>query len=304
MRFQPRFPLKSSFRSLAALSALLLVIASSRMSPAQEGALDKSEPKGIAVDEIIKRFAAKEKEFKEARDQYTYRTDIRVQTIEGETADGEYRQVFDVTFDDKGRKIKSVVLAPQPTLTRIGMTREDYDDLENLRAFVITSDEIAEYDLLYVGQQREDELHTYVFDIAPKQIEKGKRYFQGRVWVDDGDFQVVKSYGKSVPETHLSVKGKGVENLFPKFTTWREQVDGRYWFPTFSRADDTLHFQGGRDALAQDVQIREVVKYINYKRFGAKSRVTYEGQEVQKAEPKPDDPKSDAQKPPNSQKPQ
>src|SRR5207248_1307982 len=105
--------------------------------------------------------------------------------------------------------------------------------------FVLTSDEIPEYDILYAGQQQEDELHCYVFDIAPQKIEGKKRYFQGRIWVDDHDFQIVKTYGKTVPDIR---KKKSNENLFPKFTTWREQIDGKYWFPTYTKADDTLHF--------------------------------------------------------------
>lgn len=263
-----------------------LVVSSLR---AQEGTLDKSDPKGITSDEIIKRFSTKEKEFADAREQYTFRQDVKVQTLEGDTPDGEYHQIFDVSFDDKGRKIRTVVLAPQPTLQRVQMTQEDLDDIENRLPFVLTSDEIGEYDILYVGQQKQDELNTYVFDIAPKQIVGKKRYFQGRIWVDDHDFQVVKTYGKTVPDIK---KKKGQENLFPKFTTWREQVDGRYWFPTYTRAEDTLRFSIG------DVKIREIVKYTNYKRFGAKSTITYQGQEVERAPgQKPEDQKPPEQKP-------
>ncbi|MGB9489615.1 MAG: hypothetical protein WCA92_04025 [Terriglobales bacterium] len=258
---------------------------------AQEGPLDKSQPKGITVDEIVKRFAAKEKEFKEARDQYTFRQDVKVMTLDGDTPDGNYQQVFDVTFDDQGRKVKNVVFAPQPTLQRIQMTEEDIDDIENRLPFVLTSDEVGEYDVLYVGQQKQDELNTYVFDIAPKQIVGKKRYFQGRIWVDDHDFQIVETYGKTVPDIR---KKKGQENLFPKFTTWREQIDGQYWFPTYTRAEDTLKFSLG------DIKIREIIKYTNYKRFGSKSRITYEGQEVKKdTTPKPED-----QKPAEPPKPQ
>jgi hypothetical protein len=255
---------------------------------AQEGSLDKSDPKGITVEEVIKRFAAKEKEFREARDQYTYRQDVKVMTLDGDTPDGAYQQVFDVTFDDKGHKVKNVVFAPQPTLQRISMTEEDIDDIENRLPFVLTSDEIGEYDILYVGQQKQDELNTYVFDIAPKQIVGKKRYFQGRIWVDDHDFQVVKTFGKTVPDIR---KKKGQENLFPKFTTWREQIDGKYWFPTYTRAEDTLKFSMG------DVKIREIVKYTNYKRFGSKVRITYEGQDVKKAEQKQQPPEPEQQKP-------
>jgi len=246
---------------------------------AQEGDLDKSQPKGITPDEIIQRFAAKEKEFKEARDQYTYRQDVKVQTLDGSTVDGEYREVFDVIFDDQGKRTENVVYAPQSTLERIGMSSEDLEDIRHRLPFVLTSDEIGEYQILYVGQQQEDELHCYVFDIAPKQIEGKKRYFQGRIWVDDHDFQIVKTYGKTVPD----IRKKNNENLFPKFTTWRQQVDGRYWFPAYTKADDTLHFS------MQDVHIREIVKYEDYKRFGSNVKITYEGKEVEKAPPKPDD---------------
>jgi len=259
---------------------------------AQEGTLDKSDPKGITVEEIIKRFSAKEKEFKEARDQYTYRQDVKVQTIEGETPDGgEYKQVFDVSFDDKGRRVRNVVFAPQSTLVRVGMTQEDLDDIENRLPFVLTADEIGDYDILYVGQQKQDELNTYVFDIAPKQILGKKRYFQGRIWVDDHDFQIVKTYGKTVPDIK---KKKNQENLFPKFTTWREQVDGKYWFPTYTRAEDTLKFATG------DIKIREIVKYSNYKRFGSKVTITYQGEAVKKADPsqKPEKPDEKPQEKP------
>ncbi len=290
MRFRLRVALLAlPLFSLAALIGVLLVVLP-QVARAQEGTLDKSQPKGTTVEEIIKRFAAKEKEFKEARDQYTYRQDVKVMTLDGDTIDGTYQEVFDVTFDDKGRKTKNVVFAPQPTLTRIGLTQEDFDDIENRLPFVLTSDEIGEYDIMYVGQQKQDELNTYVFDINPKQIVKNKRYFAGRIWVDDHDFQIVETYGKTLPETHK----KNNENLFPKFTTWREQIDGQYWFPTYTRAEDTLQFSTG------GVRIREIIKYTNYRRFGSKSRITYEGQDVQKADPN-QKPAPDQKEPPKPQ---
>jgi len=255
----------------------------------QEGPLDKAQPKGTTPDEIIKRFAAKEKEFKEARDQYTFRQTVKVETVDGNTVTGEYQEVFDVLFDNQGKRLENVVFAPQSTIENggISMTKEDFDDIRNRLPFVLTSDEVPEYDILYVGQQQEDELHCYVFDIAPKTIEKNHRYFQGRVWVDDHDFQIVKSFGKTVPDIR---KKKGEENLFPSFTTWREQIDGQYWFPTYTKADDTLHFS------LQTVHIREIVKYENYQRFGSKVKITYEGKEVEKT--KPEDQKPPEQKPP------
>jgi hypothetical protein len=273
------------------LVIMMVVIMLPQVTRAQDGPLDKSEPKGITIDEIIKRFAAKEKLFREAREQYTYRQDVKVMTLDGDTIDGTYQYVFDVTFDDKGRKFKNVVFAPQTTLTRISMTQEDIDDIENRLPFVLTSDEIGEYDIMYIGQQKLDELDTYVFDIGPKQIVKNKRYFSGRIWVDDRDFQIVRTFGKTVPDMHPGKRGQ--ENLFPKFTTYREQIDGEYWFPTYTRAEDTLQFS------LNPVKIREIIKYTNYRRFGSKSKITYDGQEVQKAEPQPGD-----QKPAEPPKPQ
>jgi hypothetical protein len=246
---------------------------------ADEGPLDKSQPTGYTPEQIIQKFAAKEKEFKQARENYTWRQTVIVQTLDGDTVDGEYRQVFDVTFDAKGRRQQTVVFSPQSTLQRVMMSREDFDDINNRLPFTMTTDDLPDYDVLYVGKQREDEIGTYVFDLAPKKIEKDHRYFQGRIWVDDHDFQIVKTQGRTVPETRDTSKhGNKQENLFPKFTTWREQVDGRYWFPTYTRADDTLHF---RD---QDVHIRETIKYENYKRFGSNVKITYEGQEVGKGD--------------------
>src|SRR5213594_3980067 len=250
------------FKSHLALLVATTVIFPALQAFAQEGPLDPTQPKGVTADEVIKRFAATEKEFKAALDLYAYRQTVKVQTVDGDTIDGEYAQTFDVTFDDQGHKVKTVVYAPESSLQRISMTQEDVDDIENRLPFVLTSDEIPEYDILYAGQQQEDELHCYVFDIAPKRIEGKKRYFQGRIWVDDHDFQIVKTYGKTVPD----IRSKKGENLFPKFTTWREQIDGRYWFP-------------------------------NYKRFGSKVTVTYEGKEIPKGQTKPEQPQ-----PPQPQK--
>jgi hypothetical protein len=272
-----------------AVAVLLCVILAAAAAQGQEGPLDKAQPVGISVDEIVKRFSTKEKEFKEARDQYTFRQDVKVMTLDGDTPDGMYQEVFDVSFDDKGRKIKNVVFAPQPTLQRMSMTEEDFDDIENRLPFVLTSDEIGEYDILYVGKQKQDELDTYVFDVAPKQIVGKKRYFQGRIWVDNHDFQIVETYGKTVPD--IRKKHGKEENLFPKFTTWREQIDGKYWFPTYTRAEDTLKFSLG------DIKIREIIKYTNYRRFGSKSKITFEGKEIEKEQP-------EGQKPAEPPKPQ
>jgi hypothetical protein len=282
-----------SLRYTFPLFLLLVLCPALRADDRGEGPLVKEDPKGITPEQIIQKFAAKEKEFKLAREQYTWRQDVTVQTLDGNTEDGKYQMVTDILFDDRGRRVEQVVFAPQSTLQRVQLTREDLDDIEKRLPFVLTSDEIPDYDILYVGQQQEDEIHTYVFDIAPKHIDKNRRYFQGRIWVDDQDFQIVKTHGKNVPD----IVSKNNENLFPPFTTWREQIDGKYWFPTFTLTDDYLHFKGG------DVHIKQIVKYTNYKRFGSSIKITYEGEEVstqQSQQPSGSQPQAPAEQPQQS----
>jgi hypothetical protein len=270
-------------KSVSARLLFLVALACGLAAPAacaQEGPLENNPPTGTTPEDIIKRFAAKETEFAKARDQYTYRQDVTVDTLDGNTVDGQYHEVFDVMFDDKGHRIENVVFAPQSSLSKIYMSQEDFEDIRHRLPFVLTTSDLAEYDILYMGQQQEDELHCYVFDIAPKKIEGKKRYFQGRVWVDDHDFQIVKTYGKTVPD--IREKHGNQENLFPKFTTWRQQIDGQYWFPVYTKADDELHFK------LEDVHIKEIVKYEDYKRFGANSKILYQGKEIPKDTPPPD----------------
>src|SRR5580700_8973380 len=278
---------------------LFLLVFVPAQAAAQEGALENTPPTGTTSEEIITRFAAREKLFKEARDHYTYRQDIKVQTRDGDTVTGEYHEVFDVLYDDKGHRLENVVFAPQSSLEQGGLSLDqgDVQDFRNRLPFVLTTEEVPEYNILYVGQQQEDQLHCYVFDIAPKAIVGKKRYFQGRIWVDDSDHQIVKTYGQAVPEIRDTKKKGKEEHLYPKFTTWRQQIDNQYWFPTYTRADDTLHFNTG------DIHIREIVKYEDYKRFGSSVKILYQGKELPKADQKPDDQKPDQQTP-DQQKPQ
>lgn len=271
-----RFLPPAKFLFVAAI-ALVLGLPAFAQNDRGEGQLMTAPPRGITPEEIIQRFAEKEKQFAQARENYTYKESVTVQTLEGGTVDGEYRQSWDVNFDTQGNRTMQVTYAPMSTLTRVQMTQEDLSDIQNLMPFVLTTDEIPEYNINYVGQQREDELQTYVFDVSPKRIERKKRYFEGRIWVDNHDFQIVMTRGKSVPDIH----NKSNENLFPRFTTYREQVDNVYWFPTYTRADDDLHFQSG------DVHIRVIVRYTDYKRFGSKSRIVFNGQTVQPGSSQP-----------------
>ena len=241
-----------------------------------------SETNTPDIQEIIRRFAAKEKEFQLARENYTYRQIVKVQSLSPEgTVTGTYHIEEDVIFTSEGKRIEKVVYAPLSTLRTISISPEDERDLRSVQPFVLTTDDLHKYDIQYQGRQRVDELDTYVFMVTPKRIEKGERYFQGQIWVDDRDLQIVKTYGKAVPD----IRKKGQENLFPRFETYREQIDGKYWFPTWTGADDTLHFSSGAQ------RIRMIVRYENYKQFRSTVTVTY-GDEVppEQSQPEPSAP--------------
>ena len=223
-----------------------------------------TDPSPAQIEGIIQAFAAKEKVFKEARDNYTYHQINKVQQLDPDgNVVGVYQQEWDILYDDNGGRIERVTYAPPDTLKGLMVTKEDLESMRNVQPFVLTSDELPEYDIRYLGHVKVDYITAYVFSIRPKELVKGRVYFQGRVWVDDRDLQIVKSEGKTVPET----KTKKGENLFPRFTTYREQIDGKFWFPTFTMADDTLYFASG------PIHIKQVIKYTDYKQFRSTTKV-------------------------------
>jgi hypothetical protein len=240
------------------------------------GPMDISTP-AVAPEEIVKKFAAKESEFQQALNHYTYRRIARVQTIDDDNkVDGEYYEVDDVIFDQKGDRTEKVVYAPENTLQRVSMSPSDLQDIQHGYPFVLTAEDIGQYDVKYVGRQKVDEVDCYVFDVSPKVIEKKKRYLLGRIWVDGTDLQIVVTNGRMVPDDTR----KGSEDLHPPFMTWRQQVDGHYWFPVYTKGEGILHFSGGSGYMAEDVHMRDTVKYSDYKQFGSTSKIIFDGQEI------------------------
>jgi hypothetical protein len=218
----------------------------------------------VPVQQIIQKFTEHEEEFRRERDNFTYTQIFEFQELDEDgRPDGEYRLTSDILFTPAGKRYEKVIEAPSPSLKRISMSQQDFDDIEKVWPLVLTPPDLPKYDVKYVGREQVDELSTYVFDIAPLKLEKGQRYFQGRVWVDDKDLQIVKTRGKAT-----GLLKKKEDQAFPLFETFRENIEGHYWFPTYTRADDVLHFKSG-----QDVHIRLSVRYQNYKRFGSTIKI-------------------------------
>jgi len=239
---------------------------------AQDKASDKSGDKAqdnVDAADIIRKFAAKEAEFREARNNYTYRQTVKMEELDpgGNPSGGKWDEIDDIIFTPQGKRMEKVIWAPVVDLRNITLTSEDTQDLRDVQPFVLTTAEIGLYNVNYLGREKVDSIGCYTFSVKAKKMEKGKRYFEGEIWVDDRDLQIVKTYGKGVGMVSK-------DNQFPKFETYREQIDGKYWFPTYTHADDTLHFPNG-----QNQRIRMTVKYQDYKKFEGKSTITY-GQPV------------------------
>ena len=244
-----------------------------------------STPPPIPVEQIIQRFSERESEFKRERDNFTYTQIFIFQTLDMDgRPDGEKREITEVLFTPAGKRYEHVIEAPVSTVERIIFTQEDEDDLRNIQPFVLTADQLPKYDVKYVGKEPIDELNCYVFEVVPKKVEKKERYFQGRVWVEDRDLNIVKSYGKVAYQ-----EKKGSDQQFPRFETYRENIEGKFWFPTYTRANDVLHFR------TADVPIHMVVRYEKYKRFTSTIKIGA-ATEVPD-EKKPDEKKPDEKKP-------
>jgi hypothetical protein len=277
--------MKRLFVIVPVLTSILLAIAILQFPPlarAQQQKATASADKPLDVDRIIRAFTAKETEFRRALNDYSFTRDATIQTIGmGGQVTGEYHRVSSFVFDDKGTRFEKISYFPVPTLQEISVTAEDIDDLGGVQPFALEASKINLYNFTYVGKERIDEIDTYVFDVAPKTIPDPKnikdRYFKGRIWVDDRDLQIVKVRGKGVPEND--------RNRFPTFETYREQIDGKYWFPTYTYADDILDFPKG-----PSVHIRMLVRYKDFQRFRSEVKITEIDEPVPAEKPAPAQP--------------
>lgn len=241
---------------------LLLCLSAAQLVRAQTSANNVGELPQAEVARIIKAFTEKEGQFRTALNEYSFKRDAVLQSLGmGGQITGEYHRVSVFTFDDRGIRFEKIIYFPMASFQ---ITQEDIDDLGGVQPFALEPSKIAQYDFQYVGKEKIDELSLYVFDVRPKVMPDPKktkeRLFAGRVWVDDQDLQIVKTRGKGVPETKT--------NKFPTVETYREQIDGQYWFPTYSYADEELVFAKG-----ESLHIRMKVKYSDFEVARAKVKV-------------------------------
>jgi hypothetical protein len=254
-----KFPVKTP-RLLGLLTGLFLLAAVPAFSQSSSNSADLPQAE---VDRIINTFTAKESQFRKALNEYSFKRDAILQSVGmGGQVTGEYHRVSYFTFDDSGNRFEKISYFPMPSFGAV--TQEDLNDLGGIQPFALEPAKIPQYDFRYVGREKIDELNLYVFDVSPKVLPDAKktkeRFFKGRVWVEDQGFQIVKTRGKGVPETKI--------NKFPTVETYREQIDGRNWFPTYSYADEELIFDNG-----EALHIRMQVRYSDFVKASAKVKV-------------------------------
>jgi hypothetical protein len=211
---------------------------------------------------LAKLAAHRETETETERNEYTYRQSVTLDELDDHGgARGQFREMRDVIFSPQHDRTEQMVGSPSNGLKNLILTEEDFQDIRNIQPLVLTEDRLWNYETKFRGEETMDEVDCWVLQVRPRQILQGQRFFDGMIWIDKKDYNIVRMEGQAVPQ----IRTTKAENLFPRFTTIRKPLDGKHWFPVYTYADDTLHFRTG----GQRIRLR--IAYSNYKRFGAES---------------------------------
>ncbi len=211
--------------------------------------------------------AARATETRAALDRYTYRQSVRVTELSPTGAQtGEYREVREVIFSPGGERSERLVGKPLDRLHFLKLTEEDFQDIREVQPFLFSSDQLWSYQTRFKGEETLNGVECYVLQVRPRQILAGQRLFDGLVWASKKDYSIVQTVGKAVPD----IRSMKNENLFPRFITVWDAVDGHFRFPVHTYADDTLDFRTG------PLRTRMDIRYEDYKRFTADSAIRYQ----------------------------
>ena len=224
-------------------------------------------PLGAQPPDLLKKIAAREAETEAERAHYLYRQTMQVEELETNgKRNGEYREVREVIFSPSGERTEQFTGTPVNRLFRLQLTEDDFRDLREIQPLMLTPELVPRYETKFRGEETVEGRDCWVLEVKPRQIFQGERYFQGMVWALQADSSVVRMEGQAVPPVYKD----GKESLFPHFITVRKQVDGRWWFPFSTAADDVMPFRTG------PLRLRMKVQYENYKKFSTDSKITFE----------------------------
>jgi hypothetical protein len=228
-------------------------------------ASSRAQTPGETPANLAKLVAHRESETQAERNQYTYRQTVTIQELDDRgTARGEYKEVRDIIFSPTHERSEELIGKPVNGLKLLKMTDEDFRDIRDIQPLVLTEEQLWNYDTRSRGDEVMDDVDCWVLQVKPRQILEGQRFFDGMIWVDKKEYNIVRIEGQAVPQ----IRSMQQENLFPRFTTIRKPIDGKHWFATFTYADDTLQFRTG------PLRERLSIAYSQYKRFSATSTFT------------------------------
>jgi hypothetical protein len=211
-------------------------------------------PPPVPEQVIIQRFTANEEAMKKVYETYNFTQSIRMDELTD--PGGKFSVTGEVYTRPDGQRYLRVTKQPESTLKLMHFSLEDVRVIASMPEFPLTPDKVVNYDFKYAGQEKLDQLNTYIFQVKPKLLSRKERYFQGVVWIDDQDFAIVKSYGKFVSE----IEGNGTALPFTMFETYRENFQGKYWLPTYTRSDD--YFKNDQN---DELPLRLVIHSTDFK---------------------------------------
>ena len=253
-------PISSAARKLPSDFTIGLILAFVLAAPPL-----RAQAAGDPPSNLPKLVAHRETETHAERNEYMYRQTVTIQELDGRgTPHGEYKEIRDVIFSPTHERTEELVGRPNYGLQLLQMTEEDFRDIREIQPLTLSEEQLWNYDTRFRGDEIMDDVDCWVLQIKPRQILEGQRFFEGMIWVDKKDYNIVRLQGQAVPQ----IRSMKQENLFPRFTTIRKPVDGKHWFAALTYADDTLEFRNG------PVRERLRISYSSYKRFGATSTFT------------------------------
>jgi hypothetical protein len=249
-------PANTAARKPPDVPIIALILASALFLPS----LRAQEP----PPNLARLIAHRETETEKERNEYTYRQTVTIEELENSGAvRGHYREVRDIIFSPEHERTEQMVGSPTSALKNLVLTPEDFADIRNIQPLVLTEETLWNYETKFKGEEEMDGVDCWVLQVRPRQMLSGIRYFDGMMWVDKKEYNIVRMEGQAVPQIRTTKQ----ENLFPRFSTIRKPLDGKHWFPVYTYADDVLQFRNG------PVRERLRIAYSEYKRFGAESKL-------------------------------
>jgi hypothetical protein len=223
------------------------------------GVPEPEAPPSLPPEQIIQRFAKKEEIYQAVRPTYSYRKTIRIQEFgpDGKPS-GEFSATYDGVRAADGKLYEKALAAPETSLQYLQFEPEDAQILTRIPAYPVVESQLSKYNVRYLNTEKVDEIDCYIFQVSPKTVERQHALFDGVIWVDQKYLEVVKTYGRWV--TDLGALHPPTLP-FDIFETYRENVDGKYWFPDYSRSDGVYKLKD------HEVPIRVTIKWTNFKPY-------------------------------------